>query len=196
MVAKVNAKTGQWTMLADMSAAVMAHPAANVDPPDFRAGWGLLQPDRRAGKLYAVEANHGQLWSVTKKGDVEMVTDISKSEGHIVPTAPVDSDGGLLVATSGSFPITPDSSQLLTLRPGCGAGWGSGSSDCGPGTLHVASSSSPGLTTVVSYGLGAGWTAVSAGAVEAAASDRDPPLLSQRPATARSCACGTASRKT
>jgi hypothetical protein len=96
----------------------------------------------------------GHVWSVTKQGEVEMVTDISKPEGHIVPTAQVDSDGGLLVSNLGLFPITPDSSQLLTLRPGCGAGQGYAVEDCGPGTLHVAASSSPGLTTVVSIAWG------------------------------------------
>jgi hypothetical protein len=154
MVAKVDTTTGQWTMVADMSAAVMAHPAANVDPEDFQPDGDFYSLIAAHGKLYTVEPNHGQVWSVTKKGDVEMVTDISKPEGHIVPTSLVDSDGGLLVSNLGVFPITPDSSKLLTLRPGCGAGLGYEVEDCGPGTLHVARASTPGLTTVVSMAWG------------------------------------------
>jgi hypothetical protein len=154
MVAKVDRATGQWTMVADMSAAVAAHPAANVDPADFQPDGDFYSLIAARGKLYTVEPNHGQVWSVTKRGEVEMVTDISKPEGHIVPTAVVDSDGGLLVGNLGLFPITPGLSQVLTLRPGCGNGLGDRVVDCGPGTLRVAQSSSPGLTTVVSMAWG------------------------------------------
>jgi hypothetical protein len=154
MVAKVDTATGQWTMVANMSAAVAAHPAANVEPDDFQPDGDFYSMIAARGKLYTVEPNHGQVWSVTKKGDVEMVTDISKPEGHIVPTALVDSDGGLLVSNLGLFPITPKSSLLLTLRPGCGGGVGYALDDCGPGTLHVNSASSPGLTTIVGMDWG------------------------------------------
>jgi sugar lactone lactonase YvrE len=154
MVAKVNLATGKWTMIADMSAAVAAHPAANVDPEDFQPDGDFYSLIAARGKLYTVEPNHGQVWSVTKKGDVEMVTDISKLEGHIVPTALVDRQGGLLVSNLGTFPIALDASPLLTLRPGCGDGSGYAVEDCGPGTLHIASSSLPGLTTVVGMDWG------------------------------------------
>ena len=154
MVAKVDLATGQWTMIADLSAAVAAHPAANVDGEDFQPDGDFYSLVAARGKLYAVEPNHGQVWSVTKKGDVEMVTDISGPEGHIVPTALVDNDGGLLVSNLGTFPITVDASPLLTLRPGCGHGWGYAVDDCGPGMLHIAGSSSPGLTTVVGMDWG------------------------------------------
>ena len=190
MVAKVDTTTGQWTMVADMSAAVVAHPAANVDPEDFQPDGDFYSLIAARGKLYTVEPNHGQVWSVTKKGDVEMVTDISKPEGHIVPTALVDSDGGLLVSNLGSFPITPDLSQLLTLRPGCGAGLGYAVEDCRPGTLHVAGSSMPGLTTVLSDGLGAGWAAVS---LELSDPKRERRSF-RRPAPARWYGCGRRGR--
>jgi len=154
MVTKVDTTTGQWTMVADMSAAVAATPAANVDAGDFQPDGDFYSLIAVRGKLYTVEPNHGQVWSVTKKGDVEMVTDISLLEGHIVPTAAVNSDGGLLVSNLGEFPITPNASHLLALRPGCGDGTGYAVLNCGPGTLNVASSSEPGLTTVVSMAWG------------------------------------------
>jgi hypothetical protein len=151
MVAKVDPATGQWIMVADLSAAVLAHPAANTDDDDFQPDGDFYSLIAARGKLYTVDPNHGQVWSVTKKGGVEMVTDISKPEGHIVPTALVDSDGGLLVSNLGTFPIAPNSSPLMTLRPGCG-GYADG--NCGPGTLHVNSSWLPGLTTVVGMDWG------------------------------------------
>jgi hypothetical protein len=154
MVAKVDLATGRWTMIADLSAAVAAHPAANVDPGNFQPDGDFYSLIAARGKLYTVDPNHGQVWSITRKGDVEMVTDISKPEGHIVPTALVDSDGGLLVSNLGLFPITPNSSALLALRPGCGGGVGYAVDDCGPGTLHVSSSVLPGLTTVVGMAWG------------------------------------------
>lgn len=153
MIAKVDTATGRWTMLADLSAAVMEHPAAST-APDFEADGVFYSLIAARGKLYAMEANHGQVWSITKKGDVEMVTDISKTDGHIVPTTLVDSNGSLLVSSLGTFPIALNASPLLTLRPGCGAGGGYPVEDCGPGTLHVASSSWPGLTTIVGMAWG------------------------------------------
>jgi hypothetical protein len=155
MVAKVDLATGQWTMIADLSAAVRAHPPANMDTGDFQPDGDFYSLISARGKLYTVDPNHGQVWSVTKKGDLEMVTDISKLEtSWIGPTALADSDGGLLVSNLGPFPIMPDSSLLMTLRPGCGAGVGYAVDDCGPGTLHIASASLPGLTTVVGMDWG------------------------------------------
>lgn len=153
MIAKVDEKTSQWTMLADLSTPVMNNPSA-VHAPDFEADGVFYNLISSRGKLYAVEANHGQIWSITKKGEVEMVTDISRTEGHIVPTAAVDSEGGLLVSNLGVFSITLDSSVVLSLRPGCSDWLGFASADCGPGTLHVAGSQSPGLTTVVAMDWG------------------------------------------
>ena len=154
MVARVNLTTGQWTMVANLSAAVAAHPAANTDDEDFQPDGDFYSLIASRGRLYAVEPNHGQVWSVTQTGTVNMVTDISKLEGHIVPTALVANDGGLLVSNLNVFPITPNSSALLTLRPGCGDGIGSPVEDCGPNTLHITQFSLPELTTVVSMAWG------------------------------------------
>jgi hypothetical protein len=154
MVAKVDTISGQWTMVADLSAAVAAHPAANTDPEDFQPDGDFYSVIAARGRLYTVEPNHGQVWSVTRQGAVTMVTDISQTQGHIVPTALVDKDGGLLVSNLGQFPITPNSSELLTLRPGCGAGGGLQVEKCGPDTLHIAEASLPQLTTVVGMDWG------------------------------------------
>jgi hypothetical protein len=101
-----------------------------------------------------VEANHGQIWSVTRTGKVEMVTDISKAEGHVVPTAAVESEGGFILGNLRLFPITPDSSILMTLKP-TPIDWLLGSIDPRlPEPMHVTSTSSPGLTAVVSMAWG------------------------------------------
>lgn len=150
MVAQVDEATHSWTMLADLSAAVLANPPAAI-PLDYEADGVFYNLIVSKGQMYAVESNHGKIWSVTKKGEIEMVTDIAAQDGHhIVPTAAVESDGGLFVGNLGLFPISPDSSQLLMLRPGCG----DHSEPCGPGTLHIAGSSNPGLTTVVAMDWG------------------------------------------
>jgi hypothetical protein len=147
MVAKVDAKTGHWTMLANLSEAVAAHPSA-VMAPDFEADGVFYSLLADHGKLYTVESNHGQIWSVTTTGQVEMVTDISKAEGHIVPTSAVESEDGFILGNLGLFPITPDSSILMTLKPRL-IDWLLGSIDPWlPEPMNVTGTSSPGLTTV------------------------------------------------
>jgi hypothetical protein len=153
MVAKVDMKTGHWTMLANMSEAVAAHPAANV-APDFEADGIFYSMIATQGKLYTVEANHGQIWSITKQGQVQMVTDISKAEGHIVPTVAVAIEGGLLVSNLGLFPITPDSSVLLTLEASSQEELIDWLDPRAPDTLRVTGSLTAGLTTVVAMDWG------------------------------------------
>jgi hypothetical protein len=152
-VAKVDERTGNWTMVANLSEAVMAHPSA-VMAPDFEADGVFYSMFAWEGKLYTVEANHGQIWSVTPDGKVQMVTDISKVEGHVVPTAAVVSDLGLIVGNLGLFPITPDSSILMTLKPTLAEGLIDALDPWAPDPLHITGSSSPGLTTVVSMAWG------------------------------------------
>lgn len=152
MVAKVNRKTGAWTMLANMSQALAEHPAAHV-AEDFDPDGLFYNMIAADGKLNAVEANHGQIWSVTPAGQVEMVTDISKSAGHVVPTAAVATLDGLLVGNLGVFPIEPDSSPLLTLTVDCGL-LQHFFQGCQLGTMAVTGSRTPGLTTVVAMDRG------------------------------------------
>jgi len=152
MVAKVNQRTGEWTMLANMSEVVMAHPSA-VMAPDFEADGVFYNLIADGGKLYAVESNHGQIWSITSWGQVQQVTDISAAEGHVVPTAALATGDGLLISNLGLFPITPDSSVVLTLKPDCTL-LQSIFNGCQLGTMAVTDSASPGLTTVVAMDRG------------------------------------------
>lgn len=153
MVAKVDERTGQWTMLANMSTQVAAHPAAAF-PPDFEADGVFYSMFTFEDKLYTVEANHGQIWSITKQGQVQMVTDISKAEGHIVPTAAVPTVDGLIVGNLGLFPITPDSSILMTLKSSPLEELIDWLDPRAPDQLRVTGSTSQGLTTVVAMAWG------------------------------------------
>ena len=152
-VAKVDQRTGNWTMIANLSQAVAAHPSA-VMAPDFEADGVFYSMFANQGRLYTVEANHGQIWSVTPNGQVQMVTDISKYEGHVVPTAAVPSGESLIVGNLGLFPITPDSSILMTLKPDPLEGLIDLLDPWAPDQLHLTGTSSPGLTTVVSMAWG------------------------------------------
>lgn len=149
MLAKVDAATGNWSLVANLSEAAASDPLTNIDPADYQQDGVFYSLIAARGKLYAVEANHGHVWSVTKKGAVEMVTDISAlADPWIGPTSLVASEGGLIVGTLGKFPITPGASMLLSLKPGCDT-----TAACGPGTLHVTGSVS-GFTTIVSMAIG------------------------------------------
>lgn len=148
MVAKVNPYTHKWTMIANMSAAVAGFTAAYVDVDDFQPDGDFYSLLASRGRLYTAEPNHGQVWSVTRNGDVEMVTDMSALADHwIGPTSLVANGGGLIVGNLGSFPITPGSESVYMLEPGCSGG------RCEPGTMHVTGSTT-GLTTVVGLAWG------------------------------------------
>jgi hypothetical protein len=153
MVAKVNELTGRWTMLANMSVAVAEHPVA-MTPDDFEADGVFYNMITKEDKLYAVEANHGQIWSINRQGEVQMVTAISKAEGHVVPTSAVATLGGLLVGNLGLFPITPDSSVLLNLKGGLLEDIIDWLDPWAPDPLRVTSSTSPGVATVVAMDWG------------------------------------------
>ena len=81
-------------------------------------------------------------------------TDISKAEGHVVPTSAVLSEGSLIVGNLGLFPITPDSSILMTLKPNPLEALIDSLDPWAPDPLHLTGTSSPGLTTVVSMAWG------------------------------------------
>jgi hypothetical protein len=62
-----------------------------------------------------VEPNHGQVFSVTRKGVINQVIDISASEGHIVPTAIAEREGDFYVGNLNLFPIDPQWARILTI---------------------------------------------------------------------------------
>ena len=83
-------KDHTWTMIADLSAYVRAHPTAA--PTDHKNG--DFEPDgtwysmiAHGNALYAVEPNQGEVTKITTSGAISRVVDVSAHFGHIVPTA-------------------------------------------------------------------------------------------------------------
>ncbi|MEO5593687.1 MAG: ScyD/ScyE family protein [Chitinophagaceae bacterium] len=99
-----------WKIIANLSAYQMAHPVKNPEPDDFEpdgSWYSMLNVD---GKLFAMEPNHGELDKITEKGDISRVSDISASQGHVVPTAMVYHNGNFYVGNLSTFPIMNKSS--------------------------------------------------------------------------------------
>jgi hypothetical protein len=106
-VIKVNVKNGTWTNVANMSQALVTYPAKYTSVDDYEPDgtwYGMISDD---DVLYAVEPNHGQVFSVTPAGNVRQVIDISASQGHIVPTSIVALDDVFYVGNLNLFPIDP-----------------------------------------------------------------------------------------
>jgi hypothetical protein len=155
-ILKVNTKTGTWTSVANMSQALLNFPAKFTSPDDYEPDgtwYGMISDD---DVLYAVEPNHGQVFSVTPHGKVRQVIDISASQGHIVPTSIVALDDVFYVGNLNLFPIDPQWAKVMTIAknvfvpnpmPGFGASFG------GFGQWNVVSSKA-GFTTIVSMKIG------------------------------------------
>jgi hypothetical protein len=155
-ILKVNTKTGGWTSVANLTQALLNFPAKYTSPDDYEPDgtwYGMISSQ---GSLYTVEPNHGQVFSVTPWGKVQEVIDISASQGHIVPTSLVMTDGVFYVGNLNLFPIDPQWSKVMTIAnnvyapnplPGFGNVFG------GFGQWNVVSSKA-GFTTIVSMKIG------------------------------------------
>ena len=155
-ILKVNTKTGGWTSVANMSQALLTFPAKYTSPDDYEPDGTWYGMISYQGSLYTVEPNHGQVFSVTPRGQVQQVIDISASQGHIVPTSLVFTEGVLYVGNLNLFPIDPQWAKVMTIAnnvyvpnplPGFGNLFG------GFGQWNVVSSKA-GFTTIVSMKIG------------------------------------------
>ena len=155
MIARVNTSTGSWRMVANLSRFVKEHPAKYTDAADFEPDGVFYSLIAHRDRLYTVEPNHGQIFSISPDGEVREETDISSAEAHIVPTAIAEKDGDFFVANLGLFPITPFTSKILTLSRRCEFRVNVPGLDpcCDPRTLKVMGSLA-GLTTVVAVDFG------------------------------------------
>ncbi len=154
-IVDVDTKTGTWKVLANLSQFVQSHPAKYVDLADFEPDGVFYSLIVNQDLLYTVEPNHGQVLTISKQGVVREVVDVSEAEGHIVPTSIAEKDGKFYLGNLGLFPVTPQSSKILSLsQEGCG--WpfilGLGCWD-GVEKLRVAGSRA-GFTTVVAIDFG------------------------------------------
>jgi hypothetical protein len=154
VLAKVNTKTGSWTTVANLSKFVQSHPAMYVDTGDFEPDGVFYSLIAFQNRLYTVEPNHGQVFTITPSGEVNEAIDISKAEAHIVPTSIAAKDGNFYVGNLGLFPITPDTSKILTLSSASNGGFIPFLDFCPElQTLKVAGSRA-GFTTVVAVDFG------------------------------------------
>src|SRR6201985_1747630 len=114
IIARVDTKSGSWKVIANLSQFLQSHPAAYPDLGDFEPDgvfYSLIAYDNR---LYTLEPNHGQLFSSSASGDLREDLDISLQQGHIVPTSVAVSNGKFYVGNLGLFPVTPDSSKVMS----------------------------------------------------------------------------------
>ena len=70
---------GTWSMVADLSAFLKAHPVANPNPGDFEPDGTWYSMVAVRGDLYAVEPNHGELDVISTDGEIRRIVDISSS---------------------------------------------------------------------------------------------------------------------
>jgi hypothetical protein len=155
VIARVDTKSGSWKAIVNLSQFVMSHPAAYPDLADFEPDgtfYSLIAYDNR---LYTLEPNHGQLFSTSASGDIREDLDISMQQGHIVPTSVAVNDGKFYIGNLGLFPITPDSSKVMSFNVGACPwpflfGFGCGDE---PQKLRL-SGSRAGFTTVVAVDFG------------------------------------------
>jgi hypothetical protein len=110
-------------MIADLSKFLQDHPAMYTNAADFEPDGTFYSLIAYQDRLYTVEPNHGQVFSITPSGDVREVIDISEAEAHIVPTSIAAKDDNFYVGNLGLFPITPDASKILTISTGQGGGF-------------------------------------------------------------------------
>jgi hypothetical protein len=114
-VLRVNAD-GTTDLIANLSAFVMAFPVAHPNADDFEPDGTWYSMIAVGGNLYAVEPNHGELDKITPDGQISRVSDISASQGHIVPTA-IAYRGNFYVGNLNTFPIVPGSSNIYKITP-------------------------------------------------------------------------------
>jgi len=114
-VLRVNAD-GTTDLIANLSAFQMAFPVAHPNPADFEPDGSWYSMIAVGGNLYALEPNHGELDKITPEGQISRVSDISASQGHIVPSA-MAYRGNFYVGNLNTFPVVPGSSNIYKVTP-------------------------------------------------------------------------------
>lgn len=108
---------GTWTQIADLSTFQKKHPTKTHEPDDFEPDGTWYSMTAANGVLFAVEPNHGELDSITTAGVIHRVTDISYTQGHIVPTAIAYNGTNFFVGNLDTFPIKDGSSKIMEITP-------------------------------------------------------------------------------
>lgn len=108
---------GTTTMVANLSDFVKKHRVANPNPGDFEPDGTWYSMVQAFGVLFAIEPNHGELDAISPTRDIARVADISRIQGHIVPTAVAFHEGNFYVGNLDTFPIKDGSSKIMKITP-------------------------------------------------------------------------------
>jgi hypothetical protein len=116
-VARVHA-SGAWSVVANLSRWEQSHPAAHPNPADFEPDGSWYSMISAGQALIALEPNQGDMVLINHfTGSVTRIADISKTQGHSVPTVVAERRGALYVSSLGVFPSTPGSQSILRVSP-------------------------------------------------------------------------------
>lgn len=111
---RINAN-GSSTLVANLGAWQQTHPVEKP-PADFEPEGTWYSMINVRNDFYAVDPNHGEVVKVTTGGRISRVADLSKTPGHIVPTA-LAYHGNFYLGNLGVFPITGGSSKVYKITP-------------------------------------------------------------------------------
>lgn len=116
-IVKVN-PDGSWTMIANISDWLKAHPVLQPEEEDFEPDGTPYSMVNVGDNFYVMEPNHGDMIKVTPDGNISRVVDISATQGHIVPTALTFHKGNFFMGNLHPFPIVEGSSNIYKITPG------------------------------------------------------------------------------
>lgn len=114
-IVRVDRQNGSWRYVANLSKVLQMYPPAYPFAGDYEPDGSFYSLIAHKGKLYTVEPNHGQVFSITTDGYTEQTIDTSYSQGHIVPTAIAAHNGNFYLGNLGLFPILPQRERVLTI---------------------------------------------------------------------------------
>ncbi len=105
---------GTNSVVADIGAWQVDHPVA-VPGADFEPEGNPYSMVSVNNDFYVVESNQGQLIKATMNGNVSRTTDLSASQGHIVPTALVYHDGYFYLSNLSTFPLSEGTAKIYRI---------------------------------------------------------------------------------
>lgn len=114
-IVRINSN-GTHTVIADIGAWQVTHPAANT-AADFEPEGNPFTMIVVNNDFYVVEANQGQLLKATLGGNVSRVVDLSASQGHLVPTVTDFYQGNFYLGNLGVYPTVQGSSKIYRITP-------------------------------------------------------------------------------
>ncbi|MGE5351419.1 MAG: ScyD/ScyE family protein [Ignavibacteriales bacterium] len=107
---------GSWHQIADISSFLKANPVAQPEAEDFEPDGDLYSMTVVDNYLYFIESNHGELDRYNfNTGSIERVVDISKTQGHIVPTAIAFKDGYFYVGNLTTIPFPIGAAKIMKI---------------------------------------------------------------------------------